>query len=281
MIVVFSFSKSLSSFKVIREMKVELLIIGIILMMSISVIPSYATIFQEKLLESDSVKISFDDDMINSNGNVTPTIKTVELKSDVGSILVKNPIFRTMGNSFTIKSFEDSTIIYGINKGSTFNLHTLIFVDGNIIKLNDVAKFSISAISKEVIPEETVPKINNLNMLVQNQQTTYNAKDFNFDVKTFDKSKYSGSDFQNFFGKIDGVKITAVTKSPDGKILNTQTGVTTYGVYAGKIYVPANLWGKGWYTIEISASSDIGNAQKTIEFYVAGQTPPKDGSSSS
>jgi hypothetical protein len=277
----FSFSKSLSSFKVIKEMKVKLLVIGIILMISVSVIPSYATIFQEKLLESDSVKISFDDDMINSNGNVTPTIKMVELKSDVGSILVKNPIFRTMGNSFVMKSFEDNTIIYGINKGSTFNLHTLIFVDGNIIKLNDVAKFSISTISKEVIPEETVPKTNNLNMLIQNMQTTYNAKDFNFDVKTFDKSKYSGSDFQNFFGKIDGVKITAVTKSPDGKILNTQTGVTKYGVYAGKIYVPANLWSKGWYTIEISASSDIGNAQKTIEFYVAGQTPPKDGSSSS
>src|SRR3989338_1520359 len=130
MIVTFSFSKSLSSFKVIREMKVKLLIIGIILMISISIIPSYATIFQEKLLESDSVKISFGADMVDSNGNVTPTIKTVELKSNVGSILVKNPIFRTIGNSFAIKSFEDSTIIYGISKGSTFNLHTLIFVDG-------------------------------------------------------------------------------------------------------------------------------------------------------
>ena len=236
--------------------------------------------FQEKLLESDSVKISFGDDMVDSNGNVTPTIKTVELKSNVGSILVKNPIFRTIGNSFAIKSFEDSTIIYGINKGSTFNLHTLIFVDKNTVKFNDVAKFSISEITKEVIPEETVPKTNNLNVLVQNPQTTYNAKYFNFDVKTFDKSKYSGSDFQNFVGKIDGVKITAVTKSPDGKILNTQTGVTRYGIYEGEIYVPANLWSKGWYTIEISANSNIGNAQKTIEFYVAGQTPPKDGSSS-
>ncbi|MCE9617314.1 MAG: hypothetical protein K8Q88_02980 [Nitrosarchaeum sp.] len=276
----FSFSKSLSSFQVIKEMKVELLIIGVILMISVSVIPSYATIFQEKLLESDSVRISFGDDMINSNGNVTPTIKTVELKSNVGSILVKNPIFRAMGNSFAIKSFEDSTIIYGINKGPTFNLHTLIFVEGNTIKLNDVAKFSISEISKQVIPEETVSKTNHLNMLVQSMQTTYNAKDLHFDVKTFDKSKYSGNDFQNFFGKIDGVKITAVTKNPDGKILDTQTGVTKYGIYMGKIYVPANLWSKGWYTIEISASSDIGTAQKTIEFYVAGQTPPKDGNSS-
>ena len=259
-------------------MKVKLLITGIILMMLISIIPSYATTFQEKLLESDSVKISFGDDVVDYNGNVKPTIKTVELKSDVGSILVKNPVFRTMGNSFTIKSFEDSTIIYGINKGSTFNLHTLIFVDGNTIKFNDVAKFSILEIIKEIIPEKTVHKIDNLNMLVQNPQATFNAKDFNFDVKTFDKLKYSGSDFQNFLGKLDGVKITAVTKNPDGKILNTQTGVTKYGIYEGKIYVPESLWGKGWYTIEISASSDIGNAQKTIEFYVAGQTAYKGGS---
>lgn len=259
-------------------MKVKLLITGIILMMSISVIPSYATIFQEKLLESDSVKISFGDDVIDYNGSVKPTIETVELKSNVDSILVKNPFFRTMGNSFTIKSFEDSTIIYGINKGSTFNLHTLIFVDGNTIKFNDVAKFSILEIIKEVTPEDTVQKTNNLNMRVQNPQTTYNGKYFNFDVKTFDKSKYSGGDFQNFLGKLDGVKITAVTKSTDDKILDTQIGITKYGIYEGKIYVPENLWGKGWYTIEISASSDIGNAQKTIEFYVAGQTAYKGGS---
>lgn len=153
----------------------------------------------------------------------------------------------------------------------------MIFVDGNTIKFNDVAKFSILEIIKEVTPEDTVQKTNNLNMLVQNPQTTYNGKYFNFDVKTFDKSKYSGSDFQNFFGKLDGVKITAVTKSTDDKILDTQTGVTKYGIYEGKIYVPENLWGKGWYTIEISGSSDIGNAQKTIEFYVAGQTAYKGG----
>lgn len=76
-------------------MKVKLLIIGIILIMSISVIPSYATTFQEKLLESNLVKISFGDDVTDYNGSVKPTIETVELKSNVGSILVKNPVFRT------------------------------------------------------------------------------------------------------------------------------------------------------------------------------------------
>jgi hypothetical protein len=116
-------------------------------------------------------------------------------------------------------------------------------------------------------------------MLVQNPQTTYNAKDFNFDVKIFDKSKYSGNDFQNFFGKIDGIRITAIIKNPEGKILDTQTGVTKYGIYNGKIYVPANLWSKGLYTIDISASGDIGEAQKIIKFYVAGKTPPKGGTS--
>lgn len=255
----------------------RLLVTGIILIISISVIPSYATTFQGKLLESDSVKISFDDDVVDSSGNVKPTIEMVELKSNTGSILVENPIFRTIGNSFVIKSFEDNIVIYGINKGSTFNLHTLIFVNQNILKFKDVAKFSTPEIIKEAIPEETEQKTNNLNMLVQSPQITYNAKNFNFSVKTFDKSKYAGSDFQNFFGKIDGVKITTITKSPDNKILNTQTGITKYGIYEGTIYIPENLWIRGWYTIEISASGDIGEAQKTITFYVAGQTPENNG----
>lgn len=171
-----------------------------------------------------------------------------------------------LGNNFIIKSFEDSTVVYGISEDSTFIFHTIIFVDGNIIKFNDSAKFSTSKLIKEVVPEETIQKTINLNMLVQNPQTTYNAKDFNFDVKIFDKSKYSGNDFQNFFGKIDGIRITAIIKNPEGKILDTQTGVTKYGIYNGKIYVPANLWSKGWYTIDISANGDIGEAQKSLSF---------------
>ena len=259
-------------------MKVWLSIIWIVLMLSMSIIPSYAVTFQEKSLESDSVKITFGKDGVDYKGNMTPTLEAVELKSNEYSILVENPILRMLGNNFVIKSFEDSTVVYGISKGSTFIFHTVIFVDGNIIKFNDSAKFSTPKIIN-VVPEETVQKTNNLNMLVQNPQTIYNAKDFNFDVKTFDKSKYSGNDFQNFFGKIDGIKITAIIKNPEGKILDTQTGVTKYGIYNGKIYVPVNLWSKGWYTIDISASGDIGEAQKIIEFYVAGKTPPKGGTS--
>lgn len=245
-----------------------------ILLVSISVIPSYATTFQGKLLESDSVKIKFGDDAIDYKGNVTPTIETVELKSNGDSILVKNPILRTIGNSFAIKSFEDSTIIYGISKGSTFNLHTLIFVDGNMIKFNSNAEFPTQEIINKAVPETTIQKTNNLNILVKNPQTTYNAKDFNFDVKTFDKSKYSGNDFQNFLGKVDGVEIVAVVKDPKGNILETQKGVTKYGIYQGKIYVPENIWSRGWYSIDISAKSELGQIQKTIEFYVIGEKTP-------
>ncbi|PIY90513.1 MAG: hypothetical protein COY74_01000, partial [Nitrosopumilales archaeon CG_4_10_14_0_8_um_filter_34_8] len=122
---------------------------------------------------------------------------------------------------------------------------------------------------------------NNLHILVQNPLATFNARDFDFDIKAFDKLQYSGNDFQTFFGKIDGVKITAITKNPEGKILNSQTGITKYGIYEGKIYVPENLWPRGWYTIEISADGDIGSVQKTIEFYVAGQTPSHGGSTPS
>lgn len=257
-------------------MKWGLLIAGIILMISVLVIPSHATTFQEKTLESDSVKISFGNDVTDYRGIVSPTIESVELKSKIGSILVKDPVFRTVGNSFVIKSFEDNIIIYGINNETIFNFHTLIFVDGDIVRFNDVAKFSMSEIINDVISEEA-KKTNNINMLVQNSQFTYNGKDFNFSVKTFDKSKYSGSDFQNFFGEIDGLKITAITKSPDNKIINTQTGFTKYGIYEGTIYIPENLWIRGWYTIEISASGDMGEVQKTIKFYVAGQKPQNEG----
>ena len=255
-------------------MNVGLSIMVMLLAITISTIPAYGATFQGKILESDSVTIKFGTDVIDYKGNIMPLIEKVELKLNSDSILVKNPVFRMMGSSFVIKSFEDNIIIYGINKGSSFNFHTLIFTDNNQIKINDNAQFSTA----EIIQEQTAQKTNNLHILVQSSLTTFNAQDFNFDIKAFDKLQYSGNNFQNFFGKIDGVKITAITKSPEGKVLNNQTGITKYGLYEGKIHVPANLWPSGWYAIEISADGDIGSVQKTIKFYVAGQTPPKGGS---
>ncbi len=252
-------------------MNVGLFIMVMFLAIIISTIPAYATTFQGKILESDSITIKFGTYMIDYKGNIIPFIEKVELKLNSDSILVKNPLFRIMGSSFVIKSFEDNIIIYGINKGSSFDFHTLIFTDNNPIKINDNAKFSTA----KIIQEQTAQKTNNLHILVQSPLTTFNAQDFDFDIKAFDKLQYSGNNFQNFFGKIDGIKITAITKSPEGKVLNNQTGITKYGIYEGKIHVPANLWPSGWYTIEISADGDIGSVQKTIKFYVAGQTPPK------
>ena len=238
---------------------------------------AYATPFEGKILNSDSVFIQFGKDILDSSGFKIATIEKVEIKFNESSITVSNPQIRFMADSFVIKSFEDNLVIYGFNHESSFNLRTIIFA-GEIIKFNDYSKLNSPEIKGfgRILPENETP-LDNLHVLVQNPKTVFNTQNFTFDVKTFDKSQYFGNDFQNFFGKVNGVKIAAVIKDPEGNIKTTLNGVTEFGEYSGNIYIPENLWSKGWYSVEISAKSDLGEVEKTIEFYVAGQTPPSGG----
>lgn len=236
-----------------------------------------ATPYGKKILDSDSLFIQFGDDKKEFGNKVNPILERLEVKSNGSMISIHDPEFRIMGNSFTIKSITDEygVIIFGINHNSSFNLRTILFVEDKIIKFNDHAELSNSTSQYASTIPETTQKPNNLHILIQSPKSVFNSQDFDFDIKSFDKSKYSGNDFQNFFGKIDNVEIIVVVKNPQGDTIETLNGITTYGVFRGKIHVPENLWPAGWYSIDISAHSDLGDVQKTISFYVMGQTPPK------
>jgi len=257
--------------------------IFVAVLIAISIVPAFASQYQGKTIDSDSIHIEFGNDEIDFKDKIIPIIKKAEIKSNGISLPINNPEFRTMGNSFVLKSFGDdfNLITYGINVGDSFNLRTLMFAGNGMMKFNDYSGFTTQKDEtvKTVIPEKESTKTqNNLHILVQNPMTIFNAKNFNYDIKSFDKSKYSGNDFQNFQGKMNGVEIVAVVKDPQGKILETQNGITKNGMYQGSVYVPENLWSKGWYSIDISAKNDLGQVEKTIEFYVMGQTASKSGS---
>jgi hypothetical protein len=61
------------------EKNVTVLIV-MLLTITISIFPAYATTFQGKILESDSVTLKFGTDVIDYKGNIMPFIEKVELK---------------------------------------------------------------------------------------------------------------------------------------------------------------------------------------------------------
>lgn len=254
--------------------------IFIAVLIAVSVMPVFASQYEGKIIDSNSLYIEFGKDAFDIHGEITPTINKAMIKSDGVSIPLYNPTFKERGSSFVLKSFEDdfNLITYGESKGDSFNLRTSMYAGNGLLKFNDVSDFK-STEAKPIIEQKTEDtQKNNLHTLVQSPKTVFNGEQYHYDLKTFDKSKYSGNDFHNFNGKVDGVEVVAVVKDPDGKIIDTQNGVTKFGVYQGSVYIPENLWARGWYIIDISSNSELGQAENTIVFYVMGQTADKDGS---
>lgn len=253
-------------------------VLPVMMLLSISIMPAFATQFDGKLMDSDTITIQFGDDAIDFRGNSHPVIESATLKANGSILQLPNPEIKLLGNSFVLKSINDdfASITYGINRGDSFQIKTLLFEGENLIKFQDTVTLQNKPSDVVGITSSNstniVSSTNNLHILTQAPSTVYNGADFLFDVKTYDKTKYSGNDFQNFYGKIDGINIVVVVKSPDGKVLDTQKGISKFGIYTGKVYVPENIWSAGWYSVEISADGDLGMDQKIINFYVLGTT---------
>ncbi len=134
-------------------------------------------------------------------------------------------------------------------------------------------------------PEEKIEPQNNvitndkieLNILTDQYERVYNKSDYKFFVKTFDKSIYSGNDFQNFQGKVSGAKVSAIVIDPNGEIKADFEGFVENGLYEGSVFVPENLWQRGWYTVDIVVEFDGDFYSEQLSFYVYGQ-PASDSS---
>ena len=176
-----------------------------------------------------------------------------------------------------IQGFTFTGEMFFIFTSEATNFEKVLFLDrnGNWAKaeLRDVVENIESENSKEV-PAQNTP----IHFLLDQHDRIYNKQDYKFFVKTFDKSVYAGDNFDNFQGKISGVTVTAIITDPNGEIKADFSGITENGIYEGSVYVPENLWQRGWYTVDLVIEYQGQSQFKQLTFYVFGQTVPKDSS---
>lgn len=132
---------------------------------------------------------------------------------------------------------------------------------------------------EEIIPQNSVivdGKIE-FHYLLDQYDQVYNKAEYKLFIKTFDKSIYSGTDFQNFEGKISGANISAMIVDPNGEIKTTFVGTVENGMFEGSVVVPENLWQRGWYTVNIIIEFDDEFYLDDLLFYVLGETKSDSG----
>ena len=242
-----------------------------------------ATILENKLLVgSDSLNksfltLEFTNDFVQHKKTI-PQIKSGELivfdqKIDLSQADI---YYMANGNAIVIKSLNHDLNVVMYARASTnldYLINTYLITDGLFEKIQIEANFTVNSeiISLTSITEDK-PKIH---FLIDQYDRVYNKNNYKFFVKTFDKSIYSGNNFQNFQGKIDGVGISAIITDPNGDVKADFSGITEYGIYEGVVYVPENLWQRGWYTLDLVIEYDDKFQFEQLTFYVYGQTPPK------
>lgn len=170
--------------------------------------------------------------------------------------------------------------------GEMFFLRVSDVTDFEKVMLLDREGHWLKAKMKDKIVEEVIPQ----NSLVVNEKIefhylldqydqVYNNSEYKLFVKTFDKSIYSGTDFQNFQGKISGAKISAIIIDPNGEVKTSFEGIVENGLFEGGVIVPENLWQRGWYTIDMIIEFEDKFYPEQLSFYVLGETKSDGGSS--
>lgn len=137
----------------------------------------------------------------------------------------------------------------------------------------------IDEVIEEIIPQNSVlvdGKTEFYYLLDQYDQV-YNESEYKLFIKTFDKSLYSGTDFQNFEGKISGANISAMIVDPNGEIKTTLVGTVENGMFEGGVIVPENLWQRGWYIVNIIIEFEDEFYLDDLSFYVLGETESDSG----
>lgn len=114
--------------------------------------------------------------------------------------------------------------------------------------------------------------------LLDQYDQVYNNSEYKLFVKTFDKSIYSGTDWQNFEGKVSGAKISAIIIDPNGIIKINFDGLVEHGLFEGSVMVPENLWQRGWYIVDIIIEFEDKFYPEQLSFYVLGEVKSDGGS---
>ena len=158
------------------------------------------------------------------------------------------------GNAIVIKSLSAdlNVIMYArtTSSSSDYLINTYILTDNLFHKVQIKANIFEGSLKTSNSPT-TSPENKEIHFITSHYEKVYNNSDFKFSVKVFDKSIYSGNNFDNFKGKLNGVKVSATIIDPNGKIKTNLSGITENGIFDGVVYVPENLWPPGWYTVNL------------------------------
>jgi len=209
---------------------------------------------------------------------ITNTLDDVTLKIYGDEIPMSDPQVKisSTGKHFRVSSIPEEIIMYGHFDEDNSDYKIKLYIAGST--------YEASTSFKQEQPEIIEPTNNvipttktDLNILTDQYERVYNKSDYKFFVKTFDNSKYSGNDFQVFQGKVSGAKVSAIIIDPNGEVKSDLSGYVENGIYEGSVYVPENLWQRGWYTVDIVIEFEGKFYQEQLSFYVFGEPQPSNG----
>ena len=241
----------------------------------------YATPYQGKIIDSDSIFIQFGDDTLGFGGKAIPIIERAEIKVSGSSLQLENPEFRVMGNSFALKSLNDDfgVIIYGLNQGYSFNLRSIMFIENQMIKFNDHSTLKTPEIKQtDITPNIDVkdaqkPILAGIvpNILVDHYDYVTKGYEYRFEVKAFDSKIYNGNNFEEFRGKLDNVHVTASILLGN-EVKKTFDGFTKYGIFEDGVLINVFTWPQGKYTLKVNTDFEGKTSSKELEFFVSEQS---------
>ena len=211
----------------------------------------------------------------------TPTLDDATITFYGDEINLSDPQVKVSrsGDHFRISSIPDGIIMYG-----HYNENSKLDIDIYFAGQNGLIKYPVSTSYQpaqlEIIePTNTVVSKTNvdLHILTDQYERVYNKSNYKFFVKTFDDSIYTGSNFDEFQGKVSGAKVSAIIIDPNGDVKSDVSGFVEHGIYERSVYVPENLWQRGWYTVDVVVEFEGKFYQEQLSFYVYGHPPPDDG----
>ena len=242
------------------------------------VVPSYALNLENKILVSDDedLIIGFADNTVRpllTKTIITPNLDFGIIRLIDQDILLEssdNVSVTVLGRSIAVIAYDVPVVIYARNMGDdNFSINLYTVENGKFIKHTFTATLESEIVipTKSEIVEEVVTEPL-INVLTSYYQKVVEGEPFVFVVKTFDINKYDGSDWGNFYGKLDGVTIHAEILGLANQVLKTVDGVTENGVFKGQVIVPENSWPQGWYTLSLNAFYKGDSFNENLKFFV-------------
>lgn len=190
--------------------------------------------------------------------------------------IIKEYTLNRHSQIFKTEGFTTTGDMFFLRVSSSFDHVRLLDTSGNWHKAELKEKIieKLEPVNSVIVQDKT-----DLHILTDQYERIFNKSEYKLFVKTFDKSIYSGNDFEQFQGKISGAKVSTIIIDPNGEIKADFEGFVEDGIYEASVYVPENLWQKGWYSVDMIIEFEDKFYPQQLSFYVFGTVTPDGGNS--